>query len=533
MAVPHPPRRSTRGMVVAADQLASVAGAEILGRGGTAGDAAVAAAAVMAVVAPHLCGMGGDMLAMVHTAGERPSALLGVGRAGSGADPDQLRRQGHVTMPVRLDVRTVTVPRAVDGWLAIHGRLGRLPWAEVLGPAIGVAEDGFPASILLALASGLLAGTPAGGALCPDGPPSVGQRVRRPALAATLRSLATGGYDAFYRGAFGAALVELGGGHFTADDLAGPGAVWATPLCRRVWAHDVWTVPPPSQGYLTLAGAVVAERAGVPADPDDPEWPHLMVETTRAVGHDRPARLHDGAEGEVLLSEERLAAAVSRIDRARAAPPDVVAGAGGWPRAGGDTTHLCALDAEGNGVSLTQSNALDFGSHLVAGDTGVHLHNRGLGFSLEPGHPAELGPGRRPPHTLSPALVTRPDGSLSHLVGTMGGDAQPHILVQLLARLLQAGQSPEDAIAAPRLALDSPSAPPFRLWWGDDLCVRVEGNAPTAWGTALAERGHRVVPIGALDPSSVGCAQVIALGPDGVARGGADPRSPEGDAVGR
>ena len=153
----------------------------------------------------------------------------------------------------------------------------------------------------------------------------------------------------------------------------------------------------------------------------------------------------------------------------------------------GDTTHLCAQDADGLGISLTQSNALDFGSHLVEPTTGVFLHNRGVGFSLEPGHPAEVAPGRRPPHTLSPMLVTDAPRrrALTHLVGAMGGDAQPQIIVQLLARLLRAGQDPARAITAPRFTLDAPSAGPFRLWWGEDLTVVVEADAPPAWPAGL------------------------------------------------
>ena len=335
----------------------------------------------------------------------------------------------------------------------------------------------------------------------------------------------------------------MGGGHFAPADLSTSAAGWCTPLRAAAWGHDLWTVPPPSQGYLTLAGAAVAEAAGLGADPDDPHWAHLLVETWRAVGHDRPEVLFDGADGDALLGSARLEAAAARVDTASMAPPDVVPGRGTTgpdvARFGdGDTTHLCALDADGLGISLTQSNALDFGSHLVEPRTGVFLHNRGVGFSLVEGHPAEVAPGRRPPHTLSPMLVTGRDGALSHLVGAMGGDAQPQIIVQLLARLLLAGQDPATAIAAPRFTLDAPSAGPFRLWWGEDLTVLVEADAPPAWRDGLTGPGHHVKTISAFDPVAVGCAQIIAT----RARcrrllrrqvGASDPRSPAGDALGR
>ena len=404
-------------MVAAADQLAASAGVGMLARGGSAADAAVATGTVMAVVGPHLCGLGGDVLAVVAPPGSTPEALLSVGRAGSGSDPAGMRAQGMTVMPPRRDVRSVPVPGAVDGWLALHDRHGRLPLGDVLAPAIELAADGFAASVMLALATHLVHAWPGAGELCPAGPLEVGQRVRLPGIARALGAIASGGRDAFYGGEFGRGLLELGRGHFAPSDLATSTATWCAPLRQRAWGHDLWTVPPPSQGYLTLAGAWVAEAAGLGTDPDDPAWAHLLVEAWRAVGHDRPDVLFDGADGGVLLDAERLAAAATRVDQQRAAPPDVspgqgIRGAKVARIAEGDTTHLCALDADGLGVSLTQSNALDFGSHLIEPATGVFLHNRGLGFSLVPGHPAELAPGRRPPHTLSPMLATTPGGAL-------------------------------------------------------------------------------------------------------------------------
>jgi len=528
-------------MVAAADQLAATAGVGMLARGGSAADAAVATGTVMAVVGPHLCGLGGDVLAMVAPPGSPPEALLSVGRAGAGADPARMRAEGMTVMPLRGDVRSVPVPGAVDGWLTLHAHHGRLPLEEVLLPAIELAEEGFAASIMLALASHLVHALPGAGELCPDGPLEVGQRVRVPGIARTLRVIARDGRDAFYTGEFGHGLLELGNGHYAPEDLATNAARWCEPLRLSVWGHDLWTVPPPSQGYLTLAGAYVAAAAGLGTDPDDPRWAHLLVESWRAVGHDRPEVLFDGADGGALLDPDRMDAAIGRVRTGGMAPPDVAAGQGTVGPAvariaEGDTTHLCAMDADGLGISLTQSNALDFGSHLIEPTTGVFLHNRGVGFSLADGHPAEVRPGRRPPHTLSPMLVTSPEGALTNLVGAMGGDAQPQIISQLLARLLRAGQDPATAVAAPRLTLDAPSAGPFRLWWGDDLTVVIESDAPPAWLDGLAERGHRTQRIRAFDPVAVGCAQIIEVRADGGTRrqvGASDPRSPEGAAIGR
>jgi gamma-glutamyltranspeptidase/glutathione hydrolase len=498
----------------------------------------------MAVVAPHCCGLGGDVLAMVSEPGHQPVALLAVGRAGSGADADRLRADGHADMPLRGDIRTVPVPGAVDGWLALHGRYGRLPWATVLEPAIALAEEGFAASVILGFASHLVADVPGASQLCPGGPLQHGQVVRLPGIVRTFRQIAAEGRDGFYDGEFGRTLIVMGNGEYTVEDLARPLAEWTEPLMLRAFGHDLWTVPPPSQGYLTLAGAWIAEQIGLPADTTDPLWPHLIVEAGRAASFDRPAVLFDGADGAALLSLDRLGSRAQSIDPRRSAP----AGTTAWGRApaatgqptvslsaDGDTTHLCAVDGDGLGISVTQSNALDFGSHLVAGETGIFLHNRGVGFNLEPGHPAEYGPGRRPSHTLSPALATRPDGSLAQVVGTMGGDVQPQILTQLLARLLHTGEDPATAISTARVVHEAAGAPPFRLWQAPTQSLLMEADAPKAWREGLESRGHQVRVAGALNPVDVGCAQIISVEPAGdhlLLTGASDPRSPEGAAVG-
>lgn len=528
------------GMVSAAHWEAAEVGASMLEQGGTAADAAVATGFAMAVTAPHLCGLGGDMLAVVSPPPNRdgitpePMALLGVGRAGSGADPDFLRRDGYRVMPLRNDLESVTIPGAVDGWLALHARFGRLPLKDVIWPARALAKDGFAATTLLAMASALVVDV-ADQVLCPGRPLEPGETVRLPQVAGILRDIVDYGRDGFYGGRFGRALVKMGAGLYTEDDLAQPQADWHDTVTQYAWGHTFHTVPAPSQGYLTLAGAAVAEMVGLPEDTDDPLWPHLLVEAARAVGHDRPACLHDAADTQALLSAERLTRAAERIDPWRAAPPDVVDAP--MPRVveslspDGDTTHLCAVDSHGMGVSLTQSNALDFGAHLVVPGTGIFLHDRGLGFSLEPGHPAALAAGRRPPHTLSPAVVRRTDGSLAMVLGTMGGDGQPQILLQLAARTLRSGAAAGDAVSAPRFVLDAPAAGPFRLWWGTDLEVRLEADAPDGWAEGLRQRGHRVVTVSAQDPVSVGCSQLITVA-HGETGGGSDPRSEAAGAVG-
>ena len=512
------------GMVCSVDHLASSAGVDVLRRGGSAADAAVAASAVLAVTSPHLCGMGGDLFALAHAPGDAaPAALNASGRAGSGADPDRLRAEGHVRMPFTGDLRSAPVPGCVDGWLALHGRLGRLPLADVLRAAIGYAADGFPASPLLAAVQPRLRGVAGADDLTSTWPLRPGDRVRRPGVALALAAIVEHGRSGFYEGAFGDGLLQLGAGEYAPDDLARPLAEWVTPLRASAWGHDLWTIPPNSQGYLTLLGARVAERLPLPDDPDDARWPHLLVEAARAAGHDRPSVLHDGADVAPLLED------VEVDRRARLVDPDRRS-ALPTPVAGGGTMHLCAADADGAAVSLIQSNASGFGSHVFEPETGIGLHNRGIGFTLEPGHPAEYGPGRRPPHTLSPAMVTRPDGTLAAAVGTMGGDSQPQILLQVLCRWLRHGESPGRTISAPRFTLRGETG--FDTWLTADPVVQVESHAPPSWAEGLRERGH---PVAVAPPEAAhgfGHAHLLAVNPAGGWSGAADPRAEIGDASG-
>jgi gamma-glutamyltranspeptidase/glutathione hydrolase len=522
---PFATRYAPRGMVCSIDHLASGAGVAMLRAGGTAADAAVATSAVLAVTSQHLCGMGGDLFALVHAGTGPPAALNASGRAGSGADPERLRAAGATAMPFQGDVASVPVPGCVDGWLALHARFGRLPLAEVVGPAAGYAEDGFPASPTLAALVPLVADLPGAADYTAAGPVRPGTAIRRPGLARAMRELgAAGDRDAWYGGDFGQGLVDLGAGEYTPDDLAPPLADWVEPLGLGLWGADVWTIPPNSQGYLTLAGAWIAEGLDLPVDPDDALWAHLLVEAARQAGHDRPAVLWEGADGHGLVDPGRLTPRRAAVD------PERVAGLGpAEAYAPGGTIHLAAVDGERMGVSLIQSNAFGWGANLVVPGVRVFLHNRGIGFSLAPGHPAEYGPRRRPPSTLAPALVTDGGGRLVAVVGTMGGDSQPQILLQLLARLLHHRQRPGPAVAAGRWVLAGGGS--FATWaGGGDVRVQVEGHAPPAWAEGLAARGH---PVERAAPFDHGFGHAHAIVVDGdVLAGAADPRPRTGSAAG-
>lgn len=522
--IPPTTTRAPNGMVCSIDPLASAAGVAMLRVGGSAADAAVAASAVLVVTSQHLCGMGGDLFALVHhTDGSPPATLNASGRAGSGADADRLRREGYAAMPFRDDIRSVTVPGCVDGWVALHGRFGRLPLGDVLAPAIGYAREGFPAAPTLVAAFARVADLADSADYTAAGPVEVGRAVCRPGVARTLEAIAGEGRDAFYQGEFGQGLLALGRGEYVPSDLARPLADWIDPIVVRAWGHDVWTVPPNSQGYLTLAGAWMAGGLDLLSDPSDSRWAHLLVEVAKQAGYDRPAVLHEGADGVGLLARERLGPR-------RAAVGETAASLGA-PVSAGDTIYLCAVDGDGGAASLIQSNASGWGSHLVEPATRIFLHNRGVGFSLDAGHPAEYGPGRRPPHTLSPALVTKPDGSLRATVGTMGGDAQPQVLLQLLARLFHAGQAPGDALAAGRWRLGVAGSTGFDTWSRPEaLRVEIEGHA-AGWDDDLRRRGHTVHRTASHD-SAFGHAHVIVRDDDGMLHGAADHRSQGGAAHG-
>lgn len=528
MIMPDRTHYAPRGLVCSVDHLASAAGLSLLRSGGSAVDAAVAASAVLAVTTQHMCGMGGDLVAVLHPgrgAGD-PAALVAVGAAGSGADAAALRAEGQRRMPYRGDIRTVTMPGCVDGWLALHARLGRRPLAEVLAPAIGYASEGFPVSPLLAAALPAVADVAGAAELLGDQLPVAGELRRRPALARSLTAIAAAGRDGWYGGEFGAGLLRVGHGLFDRADLERDSARWSAPLAVRALGWVLHAPPAPTAGYLPLAAAAVAEMLDVPSDPRTADWVHLLVEAARVTGYDRDARLRDGAAPDALLDPDELTALAGRLDAAHAS--DLLV-----PGTPGGTVYLCAVDSAGQCVSLSQSNAAGFGAHLTVPETGVFLQNRGVGFSLRPGTGNELAPGRRPNSTLAPVLATADAGDPVAVLGTMGGDAQPQVVLQLLARL-RAGATPAAAVAAPRWALVGPEGTGFDTWDTKPgglsrQVVRIEDGAPDAWYDGLSARGHRVERAAA--GGGFGHAQVAVLA-DGVVGGDADQRAGTGAAVG-
>jgi gamma-glutamyltranspeptidase / glutathione hydrolase len=504
-----------QGVVCSVDPHVSGIGREVLANGGNAVDAAIAAGAALTVVAPHLCGLGGDLFALVHVPGEaEPAYLNASGRAGSGADPEGLRAEGHQAMPFRNDVRSTTVPGCVDGWFALHERYGTRPMDELLAPAIALASGGWPATAMLAKAGNTVAGVAGAEDLVGL---EAGATVRRERTAGALRAAAEGGRDGFYLGDFGQGLIELGKGLFSQADLVASQADWEAPLSVEAFGHRVWSAAPNSQGYLLLLALSIADRLELPVDAGDPLWAHYLVEASRQAGYDRPERLFEGADVADLLAAAGDRAA--RISADRKAEVPVRQSVGG-------TTYMAVLDGNGMGVSYIQSNAAGFGTWLFEPRTGIGLQNRGTGFSLEPGHPAEFGPGKRPPHTLVPALVTRADGSLRLVAGSMGGDSQPQIVAQLIARVLHGGESVGAAVEAPRWRLH-PGETGFGTWDGRyEIDVELEGGSPGAWADGLRERGFAVADAEA--GSGFGHAHLIEIDEDGHAEGAADPRAETG-----
>jgi gamma-glutamyltranspeptidase / glutathione hydrolase len=540
---PAPNPRATRSVVMArngviatSQPLASAAGLRVLQQGGNAFDAAVTAAAVLSVVEPTMNGIGGDLFAIVYDAKtKRVRALNASGRAPAAATPDEFQRRKLDAIPYR-GVLSVSVPGVVDGWNELLTKHGTLPLARALEPAIAYARDGYAVSEIIAYQwkdqETTLARDPAAAAVfLPGGrAPAPGDVFRNPKLAATLELIARGGRDAFYRGPIAKAIagdMQRRKGLVSEADLAAHRSDWIDPIATTYRGYEVLELPPNTQGLAALQMLNILEGYDLEAlGHNSAAYLHLLVEAKKIAFADRDAWMADpdSVPAEVLkhlLSKEYASGRRKEIDPDRAArdyKPYAPAGssmaAEDHPEAHGDTIYMTVADREGNVVSLIQSIYESFGSGIAAGDMGFVLHNRGSLFSLTAGHPNRLAPGKRPFHTLVPAMVLK-DGRPWLSFGVMGGDMQPQGHVQVLLNLIDFGMNVQEAGEAPR----------FRHT-GNGLAIESGVSAEARFGLDL--RGHRVISsVGAFG----GFQGILFDHARGVMMGGSDPRK-DGLAIG-
>jgi gamma-glutamyltranspeptidase len=497
--VPARTALGSRGAVVSPHTLASAAGLGILRAGGSAVDAAIATNAALAVVASSACGLGGDAFWLIWD-GSTEVGLNGSGRSGAAATIEAARAAGHRDhLPVR-GAWTVTVPGAIRSWGDAHARFGRLPWAQLLAPAIELA-DGFPATpgwVAAVERSVTIFGTDTDWARvfrAVGRPWRVGERVVITGLAATLRTLAAEGPDAAYTGSLAARSAEYlaaRGAPVSGEDLAAHRSTWTEPIRGSYRGTTVTSHPPNSCGPSALELLAILERFHPPPrrrfganGPTDAGWIHLGLEAARTVMADRDRWLTDPdamAAGalERILSAGHAADAAALLDPEHVLPRGAVLG----PRGGG-TVHLATADRWGGLVSLLQSNYAGFGSGLVDPSTGIGFQNRGAFFTLDPRDANALAPRKRTMHTLTPGLAFR-DGRPWLVHGAMGGEIQPQLFAQFISAMVDGTADLATAIAAPRWAADVPAhhQPPN--------VTRLERRVPTAVARGLEARGHVV-----------------------------------------
>jgi gamma-glutamyltranspeptidase/glutathione hydrolase len=540
---PAPNPRSTRSVVMArngviatSQPLASAAGLRVLQQGGNAIDAAVTAAAVLAVVEPTMNGLGGDLFAIIYDAKTKTiRGLNASGRAPAAATPDEFQRRKLDRIPYR-GVLSVSIPGVVDGWNELLTRHGTIPLGRALEPAIGYARDGFAVSDIISQQwkseVELLAQDPAAAAtFLPAGrAPEPGEIFSNPRLAASLEQIAKGGRDAFYRGPIGKAIaadMKKRDGLITEADLAAHRSDWVDPISTTYRGYEVLELPPNTQGVAALEMLNILEGFDLKSlGHNSAAYLHLLVEAKRIAFADRDAWLGDPGAVPAdalkrMMSKEYAAERRREIDPQRAAPEyrALVLSAPGasrenHPEARGDTIYMTVADRDGNVVSLIQSIFENFGAAIVAGDTGIALHNRGALFSLRPGEPNVLAPGKRPFHTLVPAMVLK-DRKPWLSFGVMGGDMQPQGHVQVLLNLLDFGMNVQEAGEAARFRH---SAAGLAL----ETAISAEARS------GLEARGHRVIT----SPGVFGGFQGILIDPaTRVLMGGSDPRK-DGLAIG-
>ena len=527
-------RRSTvlakNGMVATSQPLAAVAGLRMMMLGGNAVDAAIATAAVLNVVEPVSTGVGGDMFALVWASNEkRVRAINGSGRAPAAASLEELRGQGYHGMP-GSDAHSITVPGAVHGWETLINACGTMPLSEVLKPAIQYAEEGFPVSDVIAaqwstqLAK--LCQLPSGEEVLLQGrTPNQGEVMLLPTLGRTLRTIAEGGAEAFYNGEIAqrmAGFVQEQGGWLSQEDLANHTSDWEEPICTDYRGVACWECPPNGQGAAALEALNIAEGFDIEAmGPQSPDAYHHLVEAMRLAFADAFRYIADPAKSWVptdeLISKDYAKSRCALIDPKKA----MVSAPYGKVHGGSDTVYISSMDGQGNACSLIYSIYAGFGTGMVVPGTGIALHNRGALFSLDPAHPNALAPGKRPYHTIIPAMATV-DGEIYMSYGVMGGFMQPQGHLQVMSNVVDHGMEPQAALNA------------LRFMVSQDSVALEEGVFPEVV-RELERRGHRTQVLGGYHrgiAGGFGGAQLIRRDLDtGVLWGASEPRK-DGCAVG-
>jgi gamma-glutamyltranspeptidase / glutathione hydrolase len=507
------------GAVVADHPLAANAGMEVLRRGGNAMDAAITMAAVLAVVRPHMNGIGGDAFLLYRDAKSgRVYALNGSGRSGGFATVKLFRDRGLTAIP-DTGMLSVTVPGAVRAWSDGLRRFGTLNFADALQPAIGYAENGFPVSRKLAAdiaddRAQLERDREMSAVFLPGGrPPEIGSLLFQKDLGRSLRVLAEDGADALYAGTLAQRVANYSvseGGLFTLNDLANHSSTWQEPISTDYGNLRVYTTPPNSQGIALLMQLNVAQQLDLQRmGQNSPAYISTLVEIKKRVFADRDRFVADPASYEAPL--DRLLSRDHARNIARGlAEPAAPAQEGEARNGSGDTVFLCVIDKDGNAVALIQSLYSSFGSGRMVPGTGIVLHNRGALFSLDNAHVNVIAPNKRPYHTLAPALVTRGD-ELYMVLGTPGSDGQTQTLLQVLNNIALFGMTPQEAVDAPR----------YRSY--ADGVLRLDAGIGAEGFEDLTRRGHRVV-VQEKPSAEMGGAQVILLLPSGARMVGADHR---------
>ena len=522
------PLISRRGMVATSQPLAVAAGLEILSTGGNAADAAVATAAALNVTEPVSTGIGGDCFALYFEAGSnRISALNGSGRAPYSLTLERLEREGLLENLPPFHPYTVTVPGACAGWCDLVSRHGRLGMEKVLAPAIRLAEEGFPVAPITAFAWKLglerqLRSALGGMELTLQGrAPRPGEIFRNPGLAATFKKVAEGGKKAFYQGEIAASIAETvqsAGGCLSIEDLAAHYSTWPEPISVTYRDLRIWECPPNGQGLAALLALKILEGFDVQdLRPLSAGRLHLEVEALRLAFAD--ARWYVADPEAIHVPVEALLSNAYAAERRRLIDPGKAAQTfhNGAPVSGSDTVYLSVVDERGNACSFINSNYMGFGTGIVPPGWGFSLQNRGYNFSLDAAHPNALAPGKRPYHTIIPAMATRPDNSLFASFGVMGGFMQPQGHLQVVVALADDRLDPQTALDRPRFCLVD-GTPDSRL--------ALETGIPDRIMTQLAEMGHRVSMVTGQDRAVFGRGQIIVRDEqNGVLWGGSDPRA--------